>query len=142
MEKANCLAIDDIKEGMEYSFNVVVTEEMIDFFADLSGDRSPIHIDNNFAKSQGYERRIAHGALVGGFISRLIGMYCPGELAVLHSLNVQYHHPTYPGDELVVMGVIDQISEGAKTIMLRLSVRNKKTGTVNVKGKAQAGFLT
>jgi len=141
MNEAADLTIDDIYEGATYSFDILITTEMIDAFAALSGDKSPIHINEVFAKKHGFAKRVAHGGLIVGFISRLIGMYCPGRLAVLHALNIKYHHPTHPGDEITVCGTIEYVSVSAKTIMMQLSVRNKTTGILYVKGKSQIGFL-
>ena len=142
MDTAADLTIDKLAEGMTFSFDILVTDQIIDDFAELSGDRSPIHMDEDFAKAHGFARRVAHGALINSFISRLVGMHCPGRLAILHSLNVKYHHPTHPGDEITVSGIVEHISESTKTITLQLMVINKADQAVNAKGKAQVGFLT
>jgi len=141
MDTAADLAIDKLAEGMTFSFDLLVTDQMIDDFAELSGDRSPIVTDGNFAKAHGFARRLAHGALINAFISRLIGMRCPGRLALLHSLNIEYHRPTYPGDEITISGVVEHISESTKTITLQLEVSDKGNQKMNARGQAQVGFL-
>lgn len=133
--------INDIQEGMGFSFTVTITTEMINSFAALSGDENPLHMDENFAREHGFAGRVVHGAMLTAFISRLIGMYCPGRRALWHSLNLKYHHPSYSGDELIIAGVVDQISESVQTMLLKLTVTNKATQAVNASGKAQIGFL-
>ncbi len=48
-----------------------ITEELIDRFADLTGDRFAIHIDNDAARALGFERRVAHGLLILSLIDGL-----------------------------------------------------------------------
>lgn len=141
MSEAADLSIEQIYIGDIFSFEVPISEELINTFVGVSGDESPIHIDKEFAQQHSYPQRVAHGALICAFFSRLIGMYCPGRLAILHSLNVRFHHATHPDDILKIEGVVDQVSEGAKTIVLLLTASNTSTGEIHVKGKAQVGFL-
>jgi len=67
---------DDIELGYEYSDypekSVVVTDEMVDMFARLTGDYNPIHLDEQFARKTIHRRRIAHGALL---LALCIGQY-------------------------------------------------------------------
>lgn len=141
MEPAADLKLEDLAAGAAYCFEVLVTEKHLDDFAALTGDYSPVHMDTEFARSQGMERRVAHGVLISGFLSRMIGMRCPGRRALLHSLNIRYHNPVYPGDEIVVSGEIEHVSEAARTITVQLSVTKKSSGLLCAKGKAQVGIF-
>lgn len=58
------LLFDDLEIGQEWESPArVVTDEDIRIFADLTGDRAPIHLDDEFAKKTPFQRRIAHGLL-------------------------------------------------------------------------------
>jgi acyl dehydratase len=73
------LKLKDIKIGQKKSFEVVVTESMVDDFAKLSGDNNLLHMDENYAKSNNFKGRVCHGMLLASFFSRLAGMYIPGK---------------------------------------------------------------
>jgi 3-hydroxybutyryl-CoA dehydratase len=61
---AHLLLFDDLEVGQEWeSPERVVTDADIRIFADLTGDRAPIHLDEEFAKTTVFQRRIAHGLL-------------------------------------------------------------------------------
>ena len=67
------------------TLKVTVTEEMIDRFADLSGDLNPLHMHAEAAQRHGFPNRVAHGVLTLSFLSRLIGMEMPGDGAFWQS---------------------------------------------------------
>ena len=55
---------DDAKVGDEcISPSYTVTEEVINTYADLSGDHTPVHIDEEYAKTTPFGTRVAHGLL-------------------------------------------------------------------------------
>ena len=56
------------------SFEVVVTNNDIQTFAELTGDFNPLHIDEEYAKNTNFGQ-VVHGALLVGYISRLLGMH-------------------------------------------------------------------
>ena len=68
-----------IKIDDEYSKNFKITIDMIEKFAMVSGDKNPIHLDEEYAQNSIFKKRIAHGLLVGSFISTIIGNYFPGK---------------------------------------------------------------
>jgi acyl dehydratase len=60
-----------------------VTERELKTFAALSGDRNPLHMDSNYARSSGFENQIAHGLLMGARVSGVIGMQLPGKRCLI-----------------------------------------------------------
>jgi len=123
------------------SFEVEITESMIDCFAALSGDKSPLHMNCDFAQANGFSKRVTHGVLISALFSQLIGMHLPGHWALLRALNVKFYKPTYPGDKLIVTGEVEHFSEGTNVISMRLRAVNKASGELNAMGQAQVGLL-
>ena len=73
-EKAADLSFDDISIGQKESFSKIITESMLDEFSKFSGDLNPLHMDDEFAGSSTFGKRIVHGMLLASFFSQLIGM--------------------------------------------------------------------
>ena len=132
--------IDDLAQGKEFSFEKKISSNDVDMFARLTGDNSPLHMEDRFAQKRGFKSRGGHGGFLGGCISQLGGVYFPGENSVIQTLNIKFSHPAYIGDILKIHSIIDQISESMGTIILKLAITNQNTGQVLLKSKVQVGF--
>ncbi len=80
--------------------SVRITEEEIETFAKLTGDRNPLHFDDAFARSIGFDGRIAHGMLTSSILSALLGMDIPGPGAIYLEQRVRYLDAVYPGQTI------------------------------------------
>jgi len=134
------LDIDDLTVGQEYSIQVDVTEEDVDRFAALSGDRSPLHMDAGFARSRGFENRVVHGAFLVALVSRLVGVHLPGANGLLQTVHMKFAAPIYVGDSIRVIGVVDQISVAVRVAVVKITVARTVTSEIVASGKATVGF--
>jgi 3-oxoacyl-[acyl-carrier protein] reductase len=110
-------------EGTSVSWSHTVTEADVDAFAALSGDDNPLHLDERFARQNGFRTRVAHGMLVGAFISRVLGTLLPGPGVLWLSQTMRFRRPVYVGEEIEVSGRITHRSEALRTLVLDVSVR-------------------
>ena len=138
--KMNEYRFDDLKIGMEESFSVTVTEEMMKQFLDLSGDINLLHNDKDFAIDQGYQDKVVYGLLTTSFISKLVGVLLPGKYCLLQGIEVRYSKPVYVGDILIVKGIVDELHESVKRAVIKVAIQNQDEKKV-VKGKVEVGFL-
>lgn len=136
----NNYKFEDLKIGMSESFTVTVTEEMMKSFLELSDDENPLHNDEEFAKSQGYDSKVVYGLLTTSFISKLVGVLLPGKYCLLQGIDLKYAKPVYVGDILIVRGVVDELHESVKRLTVKVEVINQDEKKV-VKGKVEVGFL-
>ncbi|MBZ0218272.1 MAG: MaoC family dehydratase [Fimbriimonadaceae bacterium] len=83
---------------MAESYSKVVTSVDIENFAELSGDRNPLHLDDDFAATTIFKGRIAHGFLSASFISTVIGTKLPGPGAIYMSQSLKFLAPVRIGD--------------------------------------------
>ena len=118
----NVLNLVDIKEGIKEEIKVHVGADAIDSFAELSGDFSAIHLDDEFARSKGYRSRIAHGVLLGSYISRLIGMYLPGKNGVLQSLSLNFRNPIYADSEVRIVAKVERVFFSVDLVSIKFEV--------------------
>jgi 3-hydroxybutyryl-CoA dehydratase len=78
-----------------------VTEADILAFADVSGDRNPVHIDAEYAAKTMFKERIAHGMLSAGYISAVFAMELPGPGSIYISQTLNFKAPVKIGDTVV-----------------------------------------
>ena len=133
------LAWDEITIGMCYKFERQLTDEDLQRFAALSGDENPLHFDAAYAQRAGFRDRVAYGMLTSTLYSRLVGMYLPGELCLLHGIQIDMISPAFVGDSLVVEGEVVHLSEAFRRIELRASV-SRDDGQVISKAKIRVGL--
>ena len=62
-DQPNQYKFDEIKIGLEYKFTEKITESRLDGFASLSGDYNPLHMDDDYAKTTKFKKRVCHGVL-------------------------------------------------------------------------------
>lgn len=116
------LSIDQILIGDTIVQNVVFDDEANLAFLCLARDRAPVHEDDQFARGQGFEGRIIQGLAVISRFSRLLGMYLPGERAVLEKVEFKFHHPVYAGRELIYTCAVKRIVRALRVVSLEVSV--------------------
>lgn len=86
--------------GQQASLTKTITSEDIETFAKISGDNNPIHLDEEYATQSFFKRRIAHGMLVAGLISAVLGRELPGPGAIYTNQEIQFASPVYAEDTI------------------------------------------
>ena len=101
-----------------------VTDEHIEAFARLSGDRNPVHFDDAFARRIGFEGHIAHGAVTASLLSAVLGMDLPGPGSVFLEQRVRYLKPVRPGDTIVASLEVTGVREDKPIVTLGATITN------------------
>lgn len=92
---------EDLELGMEASYAKTVSETDILGFAEVTGDRNPVHLDAVFAAKTMFKSPIAHGMLTAGYISAVFGMELPGPGAIYVSQTLNFRGPVRAGDRVI-----------------------------------------
>lgn len=114
----NSYSINELFVGQTVAGEYQITEAMVRDFADASGDHNPLHLDEEYAGKTGFGRRIAHGMLLGSYISALIGMELPGEGTIYMKQELSFLKPVYYGDTIrVEIRVAELIPEKKRAVL-------------------------
>ncbi len=130
----------DLNIGDTFSASRLVTDELIRKFADVSGDYNPIHLDEEFAKTTRFGKRIAHGMLSGAFISAVLGNEFKDRKIVYLSQTMKFTAPVFIGDTVTATGTITNIREDKNIVTLE-TVCTNQNGETLVKGDAAVMVL-
>lgn len=122
------------KVGDRLERKVVITDKMVRQFAELSGDVNPIHMDEEFAKTTRFGRRIAHGMIAGALISRVLAMDLGGG-GIYLSQSLKFMSPIFIDDEVTVELFVKALREERGIGTIETIVR-KANGEIAVKGEA------
>jgi len=116
---------DDITIGLVKEFSIDITESMVDNFAEFSGDYNELHMDEDYASTTSFGKRICHGMLLTSFFSRLIGMSIPGKNALYFSQSINFQSPCFIGDRIIVRGEVMEKSESTHIITIKTTILNQ-----------------
>ncbi len=142
------LSYDEIKTGDDASLSVTITEAHIVLYAGITGDVNPVHVDAEHAKESVFGERIAHGMLVGGLISAVLGTKLPGPNSVYLGQDLRFKAPVKIGDTVTVVVTVTEKRDDKRIIKLETTVLNQRgeiviDGTAVIKklGRLSAGRL-
>lgn len=101
--------LEDLVVGQSARLEREVTQQVIDSFADLTGDNNPVHVDPEFAAGTMFKGIIAHGMLPAAYISAVLGTQLPGPGTIYGRQSLRFCAPVYPGDKVVAICTVKEI---------------------------------
>jgi 3-hydroxybutyryl-CoA dehydratase len=129
------LVYSEIKIGDDASFAKTITEADIVQYAGITGDFNPIHIDAEYAKQSMFKERVAHGMLVSGLISAVLGTRLPGPNSIYLAQDLKFTAPVKIGDTVTALVTVTEKRDDKRIITLKTTVSNQR-GEVVVDGRA------
>ena len=103
------LYFEDISVGMTESLSKTIASSDVVGFAQLTGDRNPIHLSEHFAAKTSFGGRIAHGLYTASLISAVLGTRLPGPGAVYISQTLNFRAPVRIGDTVDVTVTVAEL---------------------------------
>jgi 3-hydroxybutyryl-CoA dehydratase len=122
--------IDELRIGDTAEFSKTISESDIYLFAGVTGDLNPAHIDEPYAQNTFFKTRIAHGMLLAGFISGVIGMKLPGPGAIYVRQELKFVAPARIGDTITARVEVTQMQSEKNRITLRTTCTNQENTLV------------
>ena len=131
----------NLKIGDAFAKNRLVTDELVRRFANISGDHNPIHLDEEFAKTTQFGKRIAPGMLSGAFISAVLGYEFVERKVVYLSQSMKFTAPVFIGDTVTTTATVTKIRDDKGIITLNTVCTNQNGDTL-VTGEAVVMILS
>ncbi|MEP4337175.1 MAG: MaoC family dehydratase [Roseobacter sp.] len=128
------LCYEDLKIGMTETLIKHVSSSGVVGFAEVSGDRNPIHLSEHFAAKTPFKTRIAHGLYTASLISAVLGTRLPGPGAIYLSQTLNFKAPVRIGDDVLVAVTVEELMERGNRA--RLSCICSVEDTVVLEGEA------
>jgi 3-hydroxybutyryl-CoA dehydratase len=118
--------VDRFQVGASDTMTIPVSQAMCDAFGTLSGDDAPLHTDEEFARRNGFEGRLVHGAMVFSLLSRMVGTRFPGPQCLWLKCDIGFRNPCYAPSTLRFHGVVTQQSEATRSIALTFEITDDR----------------
>jgi 3-hydroxybutyryl-CoA dehydratase len=122
--------IDELKVGDGAEFTKTVSESDIYLYAGVTGDFNPAHINEPYAQNTFFKTRIAHGMLLAGFISNVVGNKLPGPGAIYVKQELNFLAPVRIGDTITARVEVIEIINEKNRVKLKTTCINQDGATV------------
>ncbi|MBO6243112.1 MAG: MaoC family dehydratase [Clostridia bacterium] len=111
-------------EGDFFEKKVVINYQMGEKFADVSGDKNPIHLDEDFAEQTRFGKRIVHGMLIGSYFSAIIGNDFPLNGTIYLNQSMIFKNPIYNNSDVIIRIEIKSIDRQKNRLLLSTTCRD------------------
>jgi acyl dehydratase len=119
-----------MKIGDKASRTRLISERDIELFTELSGDRNPLHYDDDAAARSRFGRRIVQGGVTTGLLNAVVAEDLPGPGTVFLHVDWSFRAPVYPGDELTAQVEVLELRDDKPIARLRTTIANQDATVV------------
>lgn len=133
------MKFSELYVGQKSSIQKTFAVQDVVEFAEVSLDKNPLHLSDEYAKTTIFGKRIVHGMLVGSLISAVLANKLPGEGTIYLGQDLKFVAPVYLGDCITAEVEITEIREDKKIIKLNTTCY-KLDGTKVITGMAVVKF--
>ena len=121
--------------GQTATRSITVTREHVEAYAEMTGDRNPLHFDEEFAANTKFGRLVVQGGLTTGLLHALVAMDMPGPGTVFLSQKWRFTAPVYIGDTITATAEVLTVHATKPVTQLKITVA-RKAGEVVLEGEA------
>lgn len=120
----------DFSVGQSFQKDFFISEELGRSFAKISGDYNPVHLDEEYARGTMFGKKIAHGMLLGSYISGVLGNDFPGEGTIYLKQDMKFTKPVYYGDTITISVTVLEMDDARNRMTLETNCYNQASELV------------
>ena len=121
---------DEISVGDKASYTKTCSAEDVFLFAKISGDVNPIHLNEPYAKTTRFGRRIAHGMYTSALVSAAVALRLPGPGSIYLGQETRFSAPVFIDDTITVELEVVTKREDKPIVGLSFTCKNQDDKTV------------
>jgi acyl dehydratase/ribosomal protein S18 acetylase RimI-like enzyme len=108
----------------QHGEKITLSADLVEQFGAVSGDRNPVHFEDEAARAAGFTGRIAHGAILNALVSRVLGQNVPGPGTIYLHQTGSYLKPAIVGDEIEVRLLVKHADPASGRLIASTRVYN------------------
>ena len=121
--------------GQKATRSITLTAEHVKSYAEMTGDRNPLHFDEDFASKTKFKKLVVQGGLTTGLLHALVAMDMPGPGTVFLSQNWKFTAPVFIGDTITAEAEILSVHASKPVTQLKVAI-TRQTGETVLEGEA------
>ena len=124
-----------MKVGDSATRTRTVRAQDIELFTELTGDRNPVHYDEELAARSRFGGIVVQGGVTSGLLNAVVAEDLPGPGSVFLNVNWNFRVAVRPGDELTARVEVTGVREDKPVSTLAMAITNQD-GAVVLDGSA------
>ena len=125
-----------IEIGQTYTYEFNFSQADVVAFANATGDKNPVHLDETYAATTMFKRPIMHGMLSASLFSKVFGTLFPGEGTIYLKQTLNFLKPMYVDTDYVAEFVVKDVIKDKNRATVETLIKQKATGNVCTSGEA------
>jgi len=124
-----------LHSGLKASRSLTLTSEHVKTYAELTGDRNPLHFETDFVSKTKFKRLVVQGGLTTGLLHALVAMDMPGPGTVFLSQDWKFPAPVFIGDTITASAEVIRVHASKPVAQIKVQVTSQD-GTIVLDGEA------
>lgn len=125
-----------IKVNEVYTHSFKFSQDEVNRFAEVTGDKNPVHTDAAYAAKTMFKRPIMHGMLSASLFSKVFGTLFPGEGTIYLKQSLSFLKPMYVDTDYEVVFTVKEVIGDKNRATVETLIKDKNTGLVCTSGEA------
>lgn len=131
-----------IEVGTTYRHSFSFSQEEVNRFAEVTGDKNPVHLDEKYAATTMFKKPIMHGFLGGSIFSKVFGTLFPGEGTIYLKQSMAFMKPMYVNTEYEAVFTVKELNKEKHRIQVETKIIEKSSGAETITGEATVMNMT
>jgi acyl dehydratase len=125
-----------IENGQVYTHEFQFSQDEVNRFAEVTGDKNPVHLDAAYAAGTMFKRPIMHGMLGASLFSKVFGTLFPGEGTIYLKQSLSFLRPMYVDTAYEAVFTVKEVIKDKNRAVIETLIKDKAQGTVCTSGEA------
>ncbi len=125
-----------IQSAQVYTHDFRFSQEQVNQFAEVTGDKNPVHTNPDYAAKTMFKRPIMHGMLSASLFSKVFGTLFPGEGTIYLKQSLSFLKPMYVDTDYEAVFTVKEIIKDKNRAVIETVIKDKASGNVCTSGEA------
>ncbi len=125
-----------IEVGQIYTHDFNFSQDVVNSFAEATGDKNPVHLNADYASKTMFKKPIMHGMLSASLFSKVFGTLFPGEGTIYLKQSLSFMKPMYVDTNYEAVFTVKEVIKDKNRAVVETLIKDKTTGIVCTSGEA------
>lgn len=128
---------EKIQSGDTFTHQFSFSQADVEAFAEVSGDKNPVHLDASYAAQTMFKRPIMHGFLGASVFSKVFGTLFPGEGTIYLKQSLEFLRPMYVDTTYEAVFTVKSTNEERHRGIISCEIKDTEKEKVTLRGEAE-----